>query len=461
MNEKSINVEDAVLNAPEIAFKANHTKQFKQRLIVKEEQGSSFDILISVLLFINSFLFLYFFDIRDFGWQQTVFTLIYLVLGVGYVVGHKIAISKKNMAILVFIVIACIPNALYTNTFLKLCNLVFIHVLQGYWMLRCCGHLMNEKESNWVLYDILIAAVSLPKACVKSAIKFLTTSMFPKVNMRKIGKVILGLFISIPLLLIILPLLIHADTTFQRVFLNMFNLNFSFTSLKVFILSIPLWLYFYASYYGNACCVLNVKEKKESVQQKLVKLSRFSSIVFTTIEFVLCTVYLVFLISTCFTLSQNLSGINVPFSYAQYARNGFFELCFITAINFLVFICIELLNEHKDMHLHIIGKRVLCVETICIIITALTRLGMYIQMYGLTYLRIYSTWFMIVLLGAFLLILYHSFKKGPYILHIVRYACVCFLLLNLIHVDYMIETVNETVYEGRGYEENVYDNFYS
>ena len=92
-------------------------------------------------------------------------------------------------------------------------------------------------------------------------------------------------------------------------------------------------------------------------------------------------------------------------SYSSYARRGFFELCFVSLINLAIIICLNLFCKYRED-----GKRpaslkiitcVLSIFTILLIATAVSKMVMYIKVYGLTPLRVYTTWFMVLLAVVF------------------------------------------------------------
>ena len=52
-----------------------------------------------------------------------------------------------------------------------------------------------------------------------------------------------------------------------------------------------------------------------------------------------------------------------------------------------------------------------CLFTMMLIATAVSKMGMYISYYGLTQLRVYTTWFMIILFIVFAIVALRQFKK--------------------------------------------------
>ena len=80
-------------------------------------------------------------------------------------------------------------------------------------------------------------------------------------------------------------------------------------------------------------------------------------------------------------------------SYSEYARRGFFELCFVSGFNLFLLLCSKGFSARRD------GKEpgslkalhgILCAETLILIASALGKMAMYISRYGLTQLRFYT-----------------------------------------------------------------------
>jgi hypothetical protein len=106
------------------------------------------------------------------------------------------------------------------------------------------------------------------------------------------------------------------------------------------------------------------------------------------------------------------------YTYAQYARKGFFELCMVATIN-LALLGFTYLFARRQVHEYPPFLRVLTgiisFSTCLLILTAMSKMLLYIDTYGLSRLRIYTLWFMVALIVVFLVLLawhFKSFKLG-------------------------------------------------
>ena len=102
------------------------------------------------------------------------------------------------------------------------------------------------------------------------------------------------------------------------------------------------------------------------------------------------------------------------FSYAEYAREGFFQLCLVSVINLFVISAVIVFmrrnNKANTVLLKIISI-IFSVFTLVLIATAISKLVMYIDFYGLTPKRVHAAWFMAVLAVIFILIIIRQFAK--------------------------------------------------
>jgi hypothetical protein len=120
---------------------------------------------------------------------------------------------------------------------------------------------------------------------------------------------------------------------------------------------------------------------------------------------ILAVLYAVFFIAMGAYLFSAFSGsLPSSYTYAEYARRGFFELCGVAAINLLV-IAIVYLFAKRGAGEYPRSLRALTATisamTVLLILTAASKMLLYVERYGLTRLRVYTLWFMALLLCVF------------------------------------------------------------
>ena len=91
--------------------------------------------------------------------------------------------------------------------------------------------------------------------------------------------------------------------------------------------------------------------------------------------------------------------------YSEYARRGFFELCFVSVINLAIILALNLFCKDNNKEERPAAVKamtcILSVFTLLLISTAVSKMFMYIRVYGLTQLRVYTSWFMLLLFVLF------------------------------------------------------------
>ena len=123
-----------------------------------------------------------------------------------------------------------------------------------------------------------------------------------------------------------------------------------------------------------------------------------------------CGLYLLFFVVQAGHLLGAFFG-SVPgtLTAAQYAREGFFQLCLVMAVNFgLLFAASAIsrtpLTEHRGLRR---CADVLMAQSILLAVTAAGRLGLYIRRFGFTPLRLLSMWGILVLTAGCVFSLWH------------------------------------------------------
>lgn len=226
---------------------------------------------------------------------------------------------------------------------------------------------------------------------------------------RNIKNALLGLAIAVPSTVVVGFLLMCADSGFEKIMDSI--LSDSFSKIIIFLIQlcigIPAAFYFFGicrSCDKKLSCEL-INDEKTMEHIRSVRFLPSVAGVFSALP--ICFLYTVFFISQLgYFLSAFMNKLPSDMvSYSEYARRGFFELCFVSLINLAVIISLNLFCKDNSS-----GARprsvkamtcILSVFTLLLIITAVSKMVMYINIYGLTLLRVYTTWFMALLFIVF------------------------------------------------------------
>lgn len=158
-------------------------------------------------------------------------------------------------------------------------------------------------------------------------------------------------------------------------------------------------------------------------------------------------VYVIFFVSQFdWYLSAFTGVLPADMTYASYARHGFFELCAVCAINAIVLLLFNLLirrTEGERGILRAIYSVIFALFTLVLIATALSKMILYIDTYGLTQKRVYASWFMLLLAACFIAVLIAQFAKRIRLVALLLVICIVFFgILVLVDIDGMIADYN-------------------
>ncbi|WP_246280452.1 DUF4153 domain-containing protein [Cellulomonas humilata] len=136
-------------------------------------------------------------------------------------------------------------------------------------------------------------------------------------------------------------------------------------------------------------------------------------------------------------------------SYAQYAREGFAQLVVVTALT-LVVVAVAARRAPRetprDRLLSRIALGVLCLGTLGVVASALRRMDLYVEAFGLTRLRVFVTVVEIALAAVFVLVLVAGVRwRGRWLPRaVVQVVAVAMLGLALVNPDAQIVRHNTT-----------------
>ena len=151
-----------------------------------------------------------------------------------------------------------------------------------------------------------------------------------------------GLLLAIPLLFVILFLLYEADAVFSNILDKIFYLDFDFRFNTVFQIFFLFLFAFVASY--SIMCRLSLHDLNEENREKKT-LEPVMGITFTGI---LSLVYLIFCYIQIVYLFGGLGSLPENYTYASYAREGFFQLVAVCLINLvLVLGCTKYFQDNQ------------------------------------------------------------------------------------------------------------------
>lgn len=275
-------------------------------------------------------------------------------------------------------------------------------------------------------------------------------------NFRGINKqVLIGILLSVPVLSVVFPLLMSADAAFEGLILSVFS-GFGIFILKI-LLGAAAAVYLFSMLFA-AKNGLKAKNSGISVYNDIKTLPPVTAV---TLCSVLSAVYLVYLLSQTAYFFSGFSGIlpsGYSFTAAGYARRGFFELCGVCGMNFFTAGAVMCLVKRTDTAAIPLSVRatstLICAFSLIFAATAISKMFLYIDFYGLTRLRLLTSIFMAAIALLFIImILFMYIKRFP----AAKCAICCFAVIGLItgfcDVDRTVASYNVNAYESGALKE--------
>lgn len=242
-----------------------------------------------------------------------------------------------------------------------------------------------------------------------------------------------GVLIAIPLLFVVMALLMSADVVFRNLFDDLFK--------KIVIPSNVIGVLFMTALgiLGSQMILANLASGQTDGQSGEKRIHEpLIAITFTSI---LTVIYLLFCFIQIFYLF--LGNLKLPdgYTYAKYAREGFFQLLFVCILNLLiVLVCIDHFREHSVLKVIL---SVFCACTFIMIASSAMRMILYIRAYHLSIDRVLVLWALFVITLLMALVCINIFKSDFPLFRLgVMVVTICYILLSVSRPDTYIARYN-------------------
>lgn len=269
--------------------------------------------------------------------------------------------------------------------------------------------------------------------------------------LKAIGWALVGLLVAvIPTTVIILLL------SYDLQFSNMIDRIFSFSFERVWeniwklVLGFCLALILFGAMLGSLVRAKEIEEGLRSHDQQTPETHRLPLPLFCTAVTPILAVYCIFFLSQWdYYISAFTHRLPEGLTYSAYAREGFFQLCTVCALNALMLLLFHLLLRKKEGRdpIKVIYSIVISLFTLILIATAISKMALYISFYGLTQKRVYASWLMLLLAVVFLLAIIAQLNRRFRLFRAIALTCLVFVALIAIpNVDGMIASYNVDAY---------------
>ncbi len=357
----------------------------------------------------------------------------------------------KFSAVSIFAAISSIALSatLILSDNLFLCFLAYTYSLAAgcYFIYAVMGNSIEKGFSDLIIIDFFKVLFVLPFCSLAHLFK----GLFPGKS-KNCGKIILKIIIGvvgavIPTLIVLL--LLSYDESFSSILANIFDFEFDdvISHIMSLVWALPIGMYIFGLYVSSKehKCSKAITAEGCRKTYKSIKVAPVVTVLAAVIP--MLVIYVIFFVSQWKYYISGFTGV-LPeeFSYAEYAREGFFQLCIVSVINFMVIVSVVLFmrryNNSSNLVLKILSI-VYSLFTLVLISTAIAKMVMYIDYYGLTPKRVYATWLMMVLAIIFIIIIVKQFVPKIKALIVSLIICVVmFAALSLTNIESFIAWYN-------------------
>ena len=180
------------------------------------------------------------------------------------------------------------------------------------------------------------------------------------------------------------------------------------------------------------CGIRFLASEKISAESKDMR--HFEPMIANTILVLISIVYAAFSFIQIFSLFLGKMRLPDGYTYARYAREGFFQLLFVCMIN--VGLVLLFMGLFRENHFKKILLTVICGCTYIMIASSAFRMCLYIQHYNLTFLRLFVLWMLavigILLTGILVQIYVNKFALFRYTIVVVTVCVIAWSALLLV-----------------------------
>lgn len=423
------------------AYPSNSIKKQKEKKYypVTKDDYICFGGVIAILFAVARFGVL-----NSFNFGFSVFGV--LLVGASFAYSYnKNSNDKIFNALLLICTVAVVStfslNSDYLLKFLSFLFVVFLYVLM---VTGASGNSFAGEGTYFYIADSVKKAVNavfknliLPYSCVKQSVK-------EKKSSTAIS-LLTGAVIAVPLLCIILPLLASSDVAFGNM------VSAIFKNIAEIVGSLVLTAIFTPLVFALLFSMKKEAEKDKGLKNKTK--GKISTVLINTTLSAVCIVYIAYLFSQLAYISDAFSFL-LPENYtaAEFARSGFFQMAVIALINCVVIAVSAALVKCKEN-----GKlpsstkallTFLCCFTVFYISTAFVKMMKYISLYGLTWLRVLTSAFMLMLAVIFVIILIKLFvTKFKYVKAVILVCAATLIAVTAVDINTVIAEYNYNAYK--------------
>jgi len=407
--------------------------------------GTKRDFIFALLILLLSLLAVNFYLWGNCGIGAAVVSIALHFSGLLYIRTNRTKYSIYAMTCTLLYVLCAASFVFSDNFFGKLCTIAIMLLLSGTVIMEALQLRRWKAGTFLAIGDLCNTVFSYSFGSIGAVFYafFHRKNESGEVQKRRVGGVLLGIACAIPALLIIVPLLSSADIAFEGLTSSL-SLESSGEFFGTLLLGFALFLLFFGQHFA-------AKRSSRPQQEEVIRHNGLDPTAIIAFLSVISTVYMLYLFSQLAYFFSAFSGL-LPknFSVAQYARRGFFEMVTICLIN-LGLVVATLLTVRKKEDKVPLAVRLLslfvCVFSLVLIATSISKMFLYIDSFGMTHLRILTSVFMVFLAVVFCVAsITIFFRKVQYLKITLLTAAILVAVTGFADLDRVIAKYNVEAY---------------
>lgn len=406
--------------------------------------------IITVFSLIVGIMIDYLFYGKIIGISFFIFILMTIFLALLIAKRFEQKINKLQIALLISAIILSAEVFLKSNSFLS-----FFNIIGSIYLLILAAILFIEKDFfNTRFLRYFTAPISFVLKSFSGSSDYINSQKNLAVNKEKLGSkelrgVFKGVIMALPILAVLGWFLYSADLVVQAYANKLFDLFYIKINLELIlrILIIFVFSFFFIGVFSKISGK-NEQEKSEEQNNQIKSTGFIESMTVLTLVELLFLAFIAIQFFYLFGGKNYVWGIDEYITYSEYAKNGFFELIAVAIISFLLIYTIAAsskIESLKEKKIFRFLSALLFVEITIILLSALKRLLLYIDGYGLTLSRFLAFALLFWIFSVFFLILYKIFlekKNSAFIFMVFSLSVAVWIGINIINPFALIARVN-------------------
>lgn len=402
-------------------------------------------ILSSILAIFQSILF--------YGKQIGISILVFSVIADGvmfYILKKKNRIENKNGFLLMIpILLLSSSYFIFSNKTFYIANIFVLIILDLLMFILVTNKKDYFKNHISKSFELLLNTIFQYKDSITHIKEFSKGKIKNnnKINKDTIKRISQSIIVVLVVVGIVIILLSSADSIFADIFSGIGGIFDNINVINIFNISMRLLLIVISGIiFLNL--ILKVQEKHDDDYKNNNDSENDNSNYSFTLKLLLITLNIVYLVFCFIQIKSLFAKVNISenFNYAEYARTGFFQLLFVSFINFIIIIASNKHSENNDKFTKILSI-FLVIFNFIIVISSMYRMHMYEAEFGLTYLRAFVYIILFTEIAVFIPTIVYIFNtKFDFVKWCMIIVLFAYCSINFINIEKIIITKNVNRY---------------